>query len=167
MKSLVPDLVRTPGLSRRAWLGAALMLGAARTAGAAAATLPSARLLRDELTQALKVGGPLVVMVSLNGCPFCKVVREHYLSPMRAEQDLPVVQVDMHSAATVQDFKGVALTHDQLVHAWQVTLAPTVLFFGRGGAEVAPRLAGIGSSDFYGAYLERRLEQARTAIKGS
>lgn len=168
MKSLIPDPVVTPGLSRRAWLGAALMLGVARTARAASvAALPSARSLRDELAQALKGGGPLVVMVSLDGCPFCKVVREHYLGPMRAEQDLPVVQVDMQSAAKVQDFKGVVFTHEELLQAWKITLAPTVLFFGRGGAEVAPRLVGIGSADYYGAYLDQRLEQARTAIKAS
>lgn len=71
----------------------------------------------------------------------------------------------MRSGATVQDFKGAVLTHDELVHAWNVTVAPTVLFFGRGGAEVAPRLKGIGSADYYGAFLDDRLEQARAAIK--
>jgi hypothetical protein len=41
-----------------------------------------------------------------------------------------------------------------------VDVAPTVLFFGRTGREVAPRLVGA-SRDFYGAYLEQRLETAR------
>lgn len=162
----IPDFADRPGLTRRACLGAALLLGAVVSAGAApAATLPSAKSLRDELTLAQKGGNPLVVLVSLDGCPFCKVAREHYLRPMQAQQGLPVVQIDMHSAATVLDFKGAVFTHDQLVQAWGVTLAPTVLFFGRGGAELAPRLVGIGSPDYYGAYLDQRLEQARAAIK--
>lgn len=159
-------LALTPSLSRRTWLGAALMLGTLRTTRAApAAALPPAYSLRDELAQALKGGGPLVVMVSLDGCPFCKVVRENYLSPMHAEQDLPVVQVNMQSAAKVQDFKGAVFTHEEMLRAWNITLAPTVLFFGHGGTEVAPRLVGIGSPDYYGAYLDQRLEQARAAIK--
>ena len=86
---------------------------------------------------------------------------------MREQQALPVVQVDMRSAAAVQDFKGAVRTHDRLVRAWNVTAAPTVLFFGRGGAEVAPRLVGGGAADFYGAYLDQRLEQARAALKAT
>lgn len=150
---------------RRAWLAGALWLGAAGAIGAAQTALPAARSLRDELTLALRGGNPLVVMVSLDGCPFCKTARDHYLSPLREQQGLPVVQVDMRSAAGVQDFKGAAFTHDALVRAWNVTLAPTVLFFGHDGAEVAPRLRGAGSRDYYGTLLEQRLAQARAALK--
>lgn len=128
-------------------------------------TLPSARSLRDELMQAIKGGRPLVVMVSLDGCPYCKLVRENYLSPLYREQGLPVVQVDMRSTAAVQDFNGAARTHDALVHAWKVSSAPTLLFFGRGGSEVAPRLEAAVSPDYYGALLDQRLETAQAAIK--
>lgn len=128
-------------------------------------TLPGAKSLRDELMQAIKGGRPLVVMVSLDVCPYCKLVRENYLSPLHREQGLRVVQVDMRSTAAVQDFNGAALTHDALVHAWKVSLAPTLLFFGRGGSEVAPRLEAVGSPDYYGALLEQRLETAQAAIK--
>ena len=167
MTSPIPVFVGRSGLTRRAWLGAALLLGTSRTVNAARATLPGARSLRDELALALKGGHPLVVLVSLEGCPFCRTAREHYLSPMREQQALPVVQVDMRSAAAVQDFKGAVHTHDRLVRAWNVAAAPTVLFFGRGGAEVAPRLVGGGAADFYGAYLDQRLEQARAALKAT
>lgn len=153
------------GLTRRAWLGVALLGGTHLTVGAASAVLPAARSLRDELALALKGGNPLVVLVSLDGCPFCKTAREHYLSPMREQQGLPVVQVNMRSTAVLLDFNAVALTHDQLVRAWAVALAPTVLFFGPGGSEVAPRLLGAGSPDYYGAYLEQRLAQARDTLK--
>lgn len=161
------DCTGTLGLTRRVWLSSALILGVLPSVSAATGTLPRAKSLREELALALKDGHPLVVLVSLDGCPFCKVVRENYLGPLHQQQGLPVVQVDMQGGAAVQDFKGAALTHDALVHAWNVTLAPTVLFFGRGAAEVAPRLKGIGSADYYGAFLEQRLEQARAAIKAA
>ena len=165
MSTASPDFAGTFGLTRRAWLGGALLLGAARPARTAPATLPSARSLRDELALALKGNRPLVVLVSLDGCPYCRVAREHYLGPLREQQGLPVVQLDMRSAAPVQDFNGAARTHDALVRAWNVALAPSVLFFGRSGVEVAPRLAGAASPDYYGAYLDERLAQARAAFK--
>ena len=165
MSSISPGFPGTFGLTRRAWLGGALLLGAARPARTAPATLPSARSLRDELALALKGGRPLVVLVSLGGCPFCRVARERYLSPLREQQGLPVVQVDMRSAVDLQDFDGAAHSHNTLVRVWNVAVAPTVLFFGRGGLEVAPRLVGGGSPDFYGAYLDERLAKAQAALK--
>jgi len=155
----------TPGLGRRAVLGALALMGLPGLIHAAPPRLPSAKLLRNELALALKSGNPLVVMVSLDGCPFCKAVREQYLAPMREQEGLPVVQVDMHSTAALQDFNGLALTHDHMVRAWGIKIAPSLLFFGADGVEVAPRLVGVGSMDYYGSHLDQRLSQARAAIK--
>jgi len=127
---------------------------------ARAATLPSSRSLPHELSLSLRRGRPLLVMASLEGCPFCRRVRDHHLAPLLAETGQPVVQVDMAGAAALTGFDGQATTHDQQLHAWKVTVAPTVLFFGRGGHEVAERLVGASIPDYYGAYLEQRLQAA-------
>lgn len=152
-------------MTRRVCLSALVLPTLPTLANAAAATLPNAKSLRDELAMALKVGNPLLVLVSLDACPYCKVVRDHYLGPMRVQDSLPVVQVNMHSNAALQDFRGTAQTHDKMVRTWQIRIAPSVLFFGADGAEVAPRLIGASSTDYYGSYLEQRLSQARAAIK--
>lgn len=129
-----------------------------------AATLPLANSLPAELNRALSKNGPLLVMVSLEGCPFCKTARESYLIPMRLQFGLTVVQVDMRSRVPVLDFKGASVTQDELIQGWAIKIAPTVLFFGRGGVEVAERLVGGHIPDFYGAYLEDRIRQSRLAI---
>ena len=122
--------------------------------------LPTAISLQNELGAALLRAQPLVIMVSLEGCPFCRVVREHHLLPLRQEGQ-PIVQVDMRSDARVLDFSGHGSTHDELVRTWKVAFAPTLLFFGPAAREVAPRLQGSSIPDFYGAYLEERLQTAR------
>lgn len=155
------------GLGRRQLLLASgcVAAAAALPAWAAGAVLPAPQSLQDELAQALKMGQPLVVMVSLDGCPFCHVARNNYLAPLRQQEGVPVFQIDWRSAAAVRDFGGSAVTHAQLVRAWKIKVAPTVLFFGPGGKEVAERLDGGYIEDFYGAYLTQRLQQARAAIK--
>jgi thioredoxin-related protein len=129
------------------------------------ATLPTAASLSDELATALKNGSPLVVMVSVDGCPFCKVARQNYLGPLREHEALPVVQLDMRSSRPIKDFQGATLTQDELIRRWSVKVAPTVLFFGRAGIEVAERLVGGYIPDFYGAYLDERLRLARAALR--
>jgi hypothetical protein len=116
------------------------------------------------LAAALARGLPLTVMVSLPGCPFCKAVRESHLAPLLREQAVAVVQVDMGSALPLLGAQGQAATHDEQVRRWGVKVAPTLLFFGRQGTEVAERLVGALLPDFYGAYLAQRLETARKSL---
>ena len=132
---------------------------------AANAVLPVPESLGDELAKALRLGQPLVVMVSLEGCPYCRVARDHYLEPLRTQDAAYVVQVDMRTNKPILDFDGTPLTHDKVVRAWGVRVAPTVLFFGRRGKEVAERLVGAVLPDFYGAYLDQRLQTARMAVR--
>ena len=129
------------------------------------AVLPPARSLPEELAAALRQGQPLVVMVSLEGCIFCKIARQSHLSPMQ-RQGQPIVQVDLRSAQTVLDFEGRATTHDELARRWRVSITPTLLFFGPRGREVAERMEGAYQPDFYGPYLDDRLSRSRAGLKG-
>lgn len=148
---------------RQGLLALAGILGAGRLGVAAEPpdrTLPLSRSLPDELAAALAVGEPLLVMASLQGCPWCQLARNNYLVPMHMQEGLPVVQVDFLSQAGSRTFDDRPATHEALLRQWQVTVAPTVLFFGAKGRELAPRLEGM-SEDFYAAQLARRLRQAR------
>jgi len=51
-----------------------------------------------------------------------------------------------------------------LARAWKVSIAPTLLFFGPNGKEVAERMEGGYLPDFYGPYLEERMAQGRKAL---
>ena len=160
------DPTSKQGHPRRRWLvatGAFLVLPGISAARVLA--LPPSASLADELRKALRRGNPLVVMVSLEACIFCKTVRESHLVPMREQHGLDVVQVDMHTQQMSRDFKGAAATHEQLIRSWGVRVAPTVLFFGQGGVEVAERLTGGYIPDFYGAYLDDRLAKARARVR--
>jgi hypothetical protein len=126
--------------------------------------IPSAKSLLVEISLALKTASPLLVFISLDHCPFCKIARENYLIPLMSEQSIYIVQVSFGHLTSVTDMRGHVITQDQMIRAWGVKVAPTVLFVGRGGKEVAPRLTGGSTSDFYGAYLDERLRLARAEI---
>ena len=147
------------------WACAGLTLaGGSTVVHAAEKTLPTAESLPDALQLALAKREPLVVMVSLHGCAFCKVVRESHLLPMQAE-GLQVVQIDMRQDKPLIDFGGKTLSHDQWTRQRAIRIAPTVLFFGRDGQEIATRLKGAYLPDFYGAYLDEQLTSARRAVQ--
>ena len=150
---------------RREWLllAGASLGGVLLHAQPAAANLPAAQSLPDELARAVKNKQPLIVMVSLEGCVFCRQARQSHLSPMQKSGTV-IVQVDMRQNQPVLDFAGKLTTHDQLTRLWKVSITPTLLFFGPGGQEVAERMEGAYLPDFYGPYLEERLAQGRKAL---
>jgi hypothetical protein len=126
--------------------------------------LPSATDLPQALAQALAQGQPLVVMVSLDNCPYCRQVRQSHLGPLWRGGQV-VVQIDMQHKETLIDWDGQTRSHGDWVKNRRISVAPTVLFFGPNGREVAQRLEGASLPDFYGAYLDQRLEQSRQLLQ--
>ena len=72
----------------------------------------------------------------------------------------------MKSATPVRDFQQRWTTHEELVRRWQIKVAPTLLFVGPAGRELAARMEGSYQPDFYGAYLDERLVTASQQLSG-
>ena len=155
-------LVQRRTVVQRLMVGLAIA-GVADALWAAHIALPVTDSLPNALANALQAKQPLVVMASLPGCPFCKVVRENYLHPLR-DSGLQIVQIDMRDNRSIVDFDGSSITQDAWIRKYGIKLAPTVLFFGIQGREVASRLKGAYLPDFYGAYLDEQLAIARQAV---
>ena len=129
-------------------------------------TLPTVRSLRAAAQSAAERREPLVVMTTLRGCVYCDVVREHHLGPMLRDGQVAAIQVDIQDRTGIlQDFDGSTSSPAELVRRWKARFAPTVLFFGPNGQELAERLVGVAVPDFYGEYLMARLDEARQRLR--
>ena len=127
--------------------------------------LPVPSSLPHVALEAKAKGEPLVLLISLPGCPFCELVRRSYLLPARLSDGLQAWQLDVTDKTTpLIGFNGQPTTAASQAKAWKATFTPTVLFIGSQGQELAERLVGIAVPDFYGAYLEQRLVTARKAM---
>lgn len=128
--------------------------------------LPTPTSLRGAAQAAAARGEPLVVMTTLAGCPYCEIVRSHYLLPMRREGKVHAVQLDVRDrSGNLQGFDGQMTTPADQARAWKARFTPTVMFYGPDGRELAERLVGVAVPDFYGEYLEARLTEARQKLK--
>lgn len=108
---------------------------------------------------------PLVLLVTLPGCPYCELVRRNYLLPARKETGLEAWQLNVSDSRTpLVGFDGKATTAAAQTRAWKATFTPTVLFLGPQGQKLAEPLVGAAIPDFYGAYLDERLVLARRAV---
>lgn len=120
--------------------------------------------LRDRARAAQSQGQPLVVMTTLKGCPFCDVVRTNYLFPMHQRGEIVALQLDITNGVPVEYFDGQWLTPREISRLWKNRVAPTIYFFDAQGRELTERLEGMAVPDFFGVYLDQRLDTARQAL---
>lgn len=112
----------------------------------------------------------IVALFSLPGCPFCEAIRRDQLRHLAREQAAQRVRVVEYDLTDRRPFGGPAARSPApdspaaLAASLDVRLAPTVAFIGPDGREIAERLVGYSSPDFYGAYLEQRIAQAHERL---
>ncbi len=109
----------------------------------------------------IEPGHITVILFSLPGCEFCAEVREHYLRPMLSASPQPfaIAEADIESSASIRDWRGRNVAQRDFARASGARLAPTVMFFDAQGRSLAEPIIGL-SKDFFGAYLEQRLQAA-------
>jgi hypothetical protein len=138
----------------------------AHTLTMSAAHLPAIASLRHSAERANAAGQPLVIMTTVTGCPWCDLVRNHYLGPMQAKGEVVAFELDVGDRSRrLQGFDGGFTTHADQARAWKARFAPTVMFWNAQGKELAERLVGVAVPEMYGSYLEQRLAEARGRLR--
>ncbi|MEN9794112.1 MAG: hypothetical protein RJA17_652 [Pseudomonadota bacterium] len=135
----------------------------------------SAEQLAAALLEAVKARGGLVVvaMASLPNCPWCDLVlRDQLLPRMRSagHPKLSTVVLDitdrrpMHRPGLKPPEAGLewlAQSPQQWARQQRIRMAPTVFAMNFAGQPIGEPLVGYSSVDFYGAYLEDRIQLAK------
>ncbi len=136
----------------------------ATLAAGAQSQLPVARNLAHEAESNAREGRALLVLFSQHGCTWCERVRREFLLPMSRNAHyrsrVAFVQVDVDSDRALRDFGRRTTTHAAFARVIGVRLYPTVMLFGPDGERLAEPLVGFTGSDFYGAYLDRCIDEA-------
>lgn len=112
---------------------------------------------------------PILIMFSMTHCPYCVVVREEFLKPMLRNPDYAdrVIIREIHTDdyGTLRDFDGQPVTADELAHRYHASLAPTVVFLDADGRELAKRLVGITTVDYYGGFLDEAIDSSLQRLR--
>ncbi len=147
----------------------AILLAACPLAIANNEALPAARNLAFDGKSAERSGLPLIVLVSLAGCPHCEVVRRSHLLPLlRDGVGTPkaiIRQVEVNGSERLRDFNGKEMSHAEFARHHKASVAPVVFFFNAKGALLTAPLIGSMIPDFYGAYFDAALNEAKSKLR--
>ncbi len=112
---------------------------------------------------------PMLVMFSMDNCPYCNIVEDEFLRPMLISGDyedkvlIRMIKVDSYD--TLTDFNGESIEADDIANRYSAFLTPTVVFVDSRGNELAERLVGLTTVDFYGGDLDDRIDLALSHIR--
>ena len=113
-------------------------------------------------------GRVTIVLFSQPDCEFCAEVREHYLRPMLATRPrrIAIAEANIELTTPIRDWSGKDMPQRDFARVRGVRFAPTVMFFDAQGRAVADPIVGL-SKDYFGAYLEQRIQIALKAASVS
>lgn len=122
-------------------------------------------------SDARRQGVPILLMFSADHCPYCEVVKEDYLKPMLRSGDYAgrvlIRRIELDTFEKVRDFNGEEIYRDDLSQRYGVWVTPTLVYLDHRGVELAEKMVGLTTPDYYGGYIDLAIDQARARVESA
>ena len=137
--------------------------------GTVSAAVPLARNLEAAGQLALSDCKPLLLEFSAVTCDYCQLLETEVLNPTLLNRDYDrrvlMRKLLIDRPNPLKGFDGSAINAEQLAEKYRVFVTPTLLFVDAQGRELAERIVGVTTLDFYGGYLDIALEEAQQKLR--
>ena len=105
---------------------------------------------------------PILILFSMEGCAFCKVIRSEYLIPMQNRKEeakqILIGEISIESYNYVRDFNGKLISADNLGLRYSADVSPTIVFVDAQGNELVKRMVGFKGWDYYDLELSKAIQ---------
>jgi thioredoxin-related protein len=162
----------TPGwvssLRIRLVLPLVMALTVAGSAAGGSVTMIQATDLRAESLLAKQKDLVLVIEFAAEDCGYCRKLEDLFLLPMQRNTEygdkILLRTVSLSEFDSLIDFDGRSVTTAEFAAQYDVALTPTLVFLNADGVEMSEKLVGIWSEDFYGGFIDSRIDEARDKL---
>ena len=107
---------------------------------------------------------PLLILFTSPNCMYCERVKQEFLIPMQRNPEYAnkvlMRQIEYRGSGKLVDFSGASTTPAQFSKLHKITLTPTVKLFDSAGNSLSEPLVGLTTPDYYGAFLDRAIDEA-------
>ena len=140
------------------------------SATAAEVTLTDLVDLQTDAKQAESRRLPMLIMFSASYCSYCSIVKDEFLKPILLSGDytdkviIRVLEID--SGEDIIDHDGNKIDPEALAERYNIYLTPTLVFVNPRGQEIAQRITGVVTVDFYGGYLDDSIDSSLAQLRG-
>ena len=111
---------------------------------------------------------PVLLMFSEMGCPYCGVIEEDFLNPMilsgQYEDKVIIRKITYSNYKTIKDLKGNPVKITKITDKYNISFYPTIIFLDSKGSEIAERIVGLSTPDYFGYVLDEAILKAVKAF---
>jgi len=106
----------------------------------------------------------MILYFSASDCTYCKQLNEDVISLIHTNTNyintVSITEIIINKQSHIVDFDGVNSNPQKLAAKYNIQVTPTLLFVDVKGNEVAKRVTGYQSKDFYWYYLDKSISSA-------
>ncbi|HHJ17002.1 MAG TPA: hypothetical protein ENJ80_09925 [Gammaproteobacteria bacterium] len=155
--------------NRRKWVARVLAATMIFSASHALADVPLADSLAQAGQQAERSCVPLLLEFAADDCDYCVLLEREILAPTLLNRDYDrrvlMRKLVLDRDLELRDFTGKPVSAAQLAGRYKVFVTPTLLFVDAQGRELAERMVGVTTLEFYGGYLDQALDAAQDKLR--
>lgn len=113
---------------------------------------------------------PMLVVFSAEHCTYCELLDREILEPMLLSGDYTdkvlIRKIELDGHGEIRDFSGDPVDASRFATRNRVYVTPTLLFLDHRGEELAPRIIGINTLDFYGGEVDAAIDRSLQRLQG-
>ena len=132
-------------------------------------SIPVSNDLQADAALARKNKLPILIMFGADDCEYCERLEEAVLNPMvvSGEYNNKIIlrKVMVEGYGSLRDFSGVSVKASEFADRYDVKVTPTVVIVDGEGKPLAPKILGLNSIDFYGAYLDQAIDLSYASLR--
>jgi len=104
----------------------------------------------------------LMIEFSAEDCGYCRLLEEEFLKPMLRNsgysKKVVIRSISLSDDYSLVGFDGQSISASKFASRYDVYVTPTLVFLNEQGEEVSEKLVGIWSVDFFGGYIDERID---------
>jgi thioredoxin-related protein len=131
--------------------------------------VPLAVDLSREGRQAEQACIPLLLEFAAVECEYCTLLEEEILNPTLLNRDYDqrvlMRKLLIDRSTKLRDFNDTPVTAAELASRYKVFVTPTLMFVDKQGDELAERMVGVMTLDFYGGYLDQAMDASSEKLR--
>ncbi|MEO1890563.1 MAG: thioredoxin fold domain-containing protein [Candidatus Thioglobus sp.] len=126
-------------------------------------TLPAAKDFLMDAQKVWKQKIPILIMFSIPGCGYCKIIKEDVLSPMATMDEynkkIIIRHIDAQSFDEINNFYNEEVSHNEFAFKRAVNFFPTVMLVDNYGS-ILGKITGVPSEEYYWTDLDEVIEKS-------
>jgi len=125
--------------------------------------------LNREGRQAEEACIPLLLEFATEHCEYCTLLEEEVLNPTLLNRDYDqrvlMRKLVIDRSGKLRDFDDTPVNATELANRYKVFVTPTLLFLDSQGRELAERMVGVMTLEFYGGYLDQAMDASTDKLR--